>query len=528
MTVGSAEAGLGVTGAASALDRVTAITLAFLCLASLPWIVATLLPPLNHDVAAILQFAERWVAGERLYVDLIDMNPPLIFALSVIPVLLDRVLPVDAAVALVLCVYAFGLLQFRLSVRVLHPELSARDLFGLAFVPLFVLVLGPLAGFNFAQREHLMMLAALPYLFHAEARMAGRTWIRGATAWIAIVAALGFCLKHYFLIVPIAIEGYLLLRRGWRETLRDPTPRIMMAVGSGYALIAFLLFPSYFSLVLPLARSNYASLGGMSMMDVLSSQIVLPMATIGFLLIAVTVQFSRSERARILAVASLAGLLVGVVQRKGWPYHFVPAESFIMFLAGALLAEWGSQILPPQEVRRRAAALAMVSALLGVGYLHTLDTRESPWRQATYDESGPGQLAQVLKHEAANAPVLVLSPAIYPIYPALNYAHAPMAMRFMNMWLVQGAYSECLPNRQMYRNIWDMPRSEFYAYRAVAEDFARRQPAVLVVDSESGIPRCGAEFSYIEYFRRHPLFAENFRHYVLQRRVDRFDIYVRR
>ena len=37
------------------------------------------LPPLNHDAAALLHFSQRWLAGERLYVDLIDVNPPLIF-----------------------------------------------------------------------------------------------------------------------------------------------------------------------------------------------------------------------------------------------------------------------------------------------------------------------------------------------------------------------------------------------------------------------------------------------------------------
>src|SRR5437879_5027889 len=40
-----------------------------------------LAPPLNHDVAAVLSFSERWLAGEQLYSDLIDVNPPLIFVL---------------------------------------------------------------------------------------------------------------------------------------------------------------------------------------------------------------------------------------------------------------------------------------------------------------------------------------------------------------------------------------------------------------------------------------------------------------
>jgi hypothetical protein len=39
-------------------------------------------PPMNHDVAAVLDFSMRWRNGEVLYRDLIDMNPPLIFLLT--------------------------------------------------------------------------------------------------------------------------------------------------------------------------------------------------------------------------------------------------------------------------------------------------------------------------------------------------------------------------------------------------------------------------------------------------------------
>ena len=74
--------GLGARGLA-ALALAPALAFALMVLA----------PPLNHDVAAILNFAERWVGGERLYRDLIDVNPPLIFVLTAIPAAMARVRP---------------------------------------------------------------------------------------------------------------------------------------------------------------------------------------------------------------------------------------------------------------------------------------------------------------------------------------------------------------------------------------------------------------------------------------------------
>lgn len=54
-------------------------------LPALLFLPVVLAPPLNHDVAAVLDFSQRWLGGEHLYSDLIDVNPPLIFVLNLIP-----------------------------------------------------------------------------------------------------------------------------------------------------------------------------------------------------------------------------------------------------------------------------------------------------------------------------------------------------------------------------------------------------------------------------------------------------------
>ena len=57
------------------------------------WLVGYFFPPLNHDVAVLLDVSGRWVAGEKLYVDVIDENLPLTFILHAIPVLTAKLLP---------------------------------------------------------------------------------------------------------------------------------------------------------------------------------------------------------------------------------------------------------------------------------------------------------------------------------------------------------------------------------------------------------------------------------------------------
>src|SRR5690348_9425733 len=58
---------------------------------------ATLGSPLKDDVAWLLHIANQWLHGRRLYVDIVEVNPPLIVWLSAIPVLVGDAIGISAA-----------------------------------------------------------------------------------------------------------------------------------------------------------------------------------------------------------------------------------------------------------------------------------------------------------------------------------------------------------------------------------------------------------------------------------------------
>src|SRR3984957_3491892 len=51
--------------------------------------------PLKDDIAWLLYVARRWMAGRELYVDVVEINPPLIVWISAIPIALAGWLDVD-------------------------------------------------------------------------------------------------------------------------------------------------------------------------------------------------------------------------------------------------------------------------------------------------------------------------------------------------------------------------------------------------------------------------------------------------
>ena len=210
-------------------------------------------PPINHDVAAVLSFSQRWLAGEHLYVDLIDVNPPLIYVLNLIPAALARATGIDGVPALQLCLVALGFWLWYLALRV-----RDRDREGPVERVLLDVLPGLMvfaAGYDIGQRETLMVAAGFPYILAAARREAGaRPRARLTTA---VLAGLGFALKPHFLGIPAAVELALLAGRcrrlgwrdGWRETWRDPVPWLMAAVWLAYLASLPLVFPQYLGVV---------------------------------------------------------------------------------------------------------------------------------------------------------------------------------------------------------------------------------------------------------------------------------------
>src|SRR5271167_4849930 len=50
----------------------------------------TLRSPLKDDIAWLLYVARRWMAGRELYIDVVEVNPPLIIWISAVPLQIAR------------------------------------------------------------------------------------------------------------------------------------------------------------------------------------------------------------------------------------------------------------------------------------------------------------------------------------------------------------------------------------------------------------------------------------------------------
>jgi hypothetical protein len=490
------------------------------------FLLTVLSPPLNHDVAAVLNFTQRWVAGERLYSDLIDVNPPLIFVLNLLPAFLAKFTPLDGIPALLLCLVLFcaGVWRLTFHLRQGVPEGPVESAALSALIPLVMLM----PGYDFGQREVLMGTAAIPYALLAARRMEGVPTGARLLYGTTVLAALGFALKPHFLAVPLLVEMAVILRRGWPQlgrSLRDPVPWVMAGIWLVYLACIPVFFPDYFGHVVPLVWDYYVDLGGLSALRVLLTE-DMGEATLLLLMVS-SVVLLRPWGARVLTLWAAAGgaFISAWAQHKGWTYHAAPIFMLSALTAGLIGARWLDGALP--SVRAHMAAPALSALMAAALCLAMVRGGEAPFREIQFEASKGGRLTNWLREHAYGERLLILTPDIWPIYPALNYANSQSTLRFMNLWLLQGVNQTCPANGERYREPWEMSRAEFFVYRTVAEDFARAPPSAVLVTRHVGIPWCGKEFDFVEYFTRHPLFAEAWRNYHQQGEIEGYKLYVR-
>jgi hypothetical protein len=509
-------------------DRAWLLPGVFLVL-PLIWVVAYFLPPMNQDVGVILSVTERWMSGERLYIDVIDVNPPLIFILNLIPVGLAKILSISSASALMACVLALACWSVWASYRIiLTLEIAEESTVKTLLLPLLLFALVVFPSEMFAQREHLMALGMFPYLMLAAARCDEKRVSGRLALAVALVSALGFSLKPHFLIIPFAVELYLLCVRGLRRELRDPLPWIMVLTMAAYVAIVWLWMPSYFTFVVPLVMKTYEEIGGTSYFAIITGANLLPYL---FLMIPLTIAafvMRWPHAARLAGIAGLAAAVAGVSQDKGWPYHLLPTQMASVLLFGWAVARMADRLQQSGGVAAQTGR-AMIGLLLLVIYALSGAARYALYDQMTYADSPAGQWARVLEKYAAGASVLMISPGIYPHFPALNYVNIKQVSRFITVWPLQGAYEACKANEPRYHSPAKMTQSERLYDRMVTEDLVKNKPRLVVVDKVPGIPWCGGkEFDFLEYFLKQPAFAAEWQNYEYRAIYDRYLLYTRK
>jgi hypothetical protein len=438
------------------------------------------------------------------------------------PVLAARLLQLSPEACFFVYVSLLGAASLALCERLLRSAAASNaqraGILAAIWVCFYVLPLNV-----FGEREHLMLILALPYMLLAGLRLSGGDCTAAFAGFIGAVAALGFGLKPYFLIAPALIELYgLAVHRSLRSLLRSET--IALAIGiAAYGAAIFVLHPDYVSFIVPAVRLLYDSYDRDLGLQAAQLGALLPNFVLPIIVYVVARRHGVGGRlSDVLAIAAAGFLAAFLIQAKGWFYHLLPALS-ALWLAVAVCVVTGfvQPRLSATPSMRRLIGAAGVGALL---ILLSVPIRLGPYNNGYYDE-----LLPAAREYGTGRTIYAFSAQGTVGFPLVNELHAQWASRFMAQWLLPGVLRRLAEdptgnasNRMQLQDI------ERYAVNAVIEDLQRTPPDLIIVDRSKDVYPVYVQIDFLAYFSRDPRFALIWRNYAKVAATKHFDLWLRR
>ncbi len=489
--------------------------------------------PLNADAQWILNVAERVLNGQRLYRDILEINPPLVIWLQLPIVWIARAAGVAASTvfraAIVLVALGVTTAAFALFVRTAEGTRLPGRRWAAALVLLVLLIL---PGGAFGQREQLIAMLLLPLGLLAAVRAEQRAVGLPLALGTGIAAGIAIALKPYFIIVWLLLLVHRVLSgRTDRFRIR---PEDIAVVGTGVVYVASVLLfaPGFISLARTYA-ATYAAYTTMS-----RSRILLETAAIIWFVIAVVAWRVRKSRpgdalGALLALAAVGAIAAAVWQGKGWTYHFLPAVCFSVLLgAVALTAAPG-----PAQTRMQSLSRSGAAAILVVSWVPLVISVAGQLRHVRQGSDAQAEvearaLQEAVYSERGAESILVLSSDMTGTLPWIGEARLVSRNSWSCLWVPAVVYhTRWNGNPQVtIRQPAQRPKAEAAAYASVVRDFTVHPPDLLVVESRAKNERFTGYpggFDHLAYYGAEPRFAACLRQYHLDAEPAGFLVYRR-
>jgi len=492
--------------------------------------------PINTDAAYILVAARRMLTGDRLYIDLIETNPPLAFWMMMPAAAIGSWLKIadEHLVAL----FATGVLAISgwLGVRVLHlGPIVSRDLRAALLTAFIVALIVPFPE-QVAQREMLAAALIFPYTLLAARTITGVAGPRSLRIWCGLLAGIGFAIKPFFLAAWLATEAVVVLRTGI-AALRRPETLTLVISQVAYAVSVLTLTPQYVTRMVPMAAEFYGAYGRSRRGIVAASDV--RSFTASALLACLSPAWLKTTHeaaafAQVFGASSLGWMFCFVAQGKGWKYHLLPA---LVYAAVAVAAMFVLVLEALRTIARDSTALRVRKALLIVPLI-VGSVISVPW--ATEKSN---QMIELLEHpygedmkaiveailsRALGEPIYVMSTNVWPSFPIVNLSGASWPYHYHFLWPIPQLYG-ARQGSPPYRAPEAQGPREREFFDTVVSDLSRTPPQLLFVERGPYLQAMqGRDFDFVQYFSASAEFRDFLSHYDRMGVIASWQVYQRR
>ena len=213
------------------------------------------------DKTWLLVAAQLVVKGRQLDVDVIEVNPPLVVWLYAVAAWMAQRVP---ALKDFMWLGLMGLVTVGFSVRLCAALMAKHPMFAVGtqdrrLVAGFLLVL--FVAFTgasyFFDREHILLVCTFPYFLRWMPSLARQAFPPDVRLAVGALAALGFCIKPYTVIIFAVLQLLVMVRERSPAILVSLENAVIYAACMAYLVCVWHFTPAYIHDIMPMAVATY-------------------------------------------------------------------------------------------------------------------------------------------------------------------------------------------------------------------------------------------------------------------------------
>ncbi len=448
---------------------------------------------IDDDVAWQLWIARQMNSGFRLYTDVSEVNPPLWFWMAQASTWIADTLHIAPVFANRICIAVYGFTGLVLIAQLCGFVESENTNAWLVSLALAYFGIG---WVFFGQREHMAFMAATVYVFICVSRAHHVPVSSKQAILVGLYVAFGIGLKHYFGLVIIGLELWLLWhRRHHKHPLyhKIVRPELLML---GFAALLYgsaivWLTPAYLHDVVPLIRLAYQHYD-FDLWFLVNERSFYLMVALGLVLLTAKSEINLAIQAMLVAMALF--FCIALLQSKGFFYHYLAVYSLLFSVAGyRLVTKFGEQRVMAQFVVMAMILVAITSRFLIYGVYQTGSVRAFKAELGALSKTGP---------------IVLLSSRTAPAITASQMAGQAWGQRYYLLWM-----APILATSDGEKTIATSSAVNVLR-KTLVDDLMCQPPDIMLIDTgKDEHSMHGVPVGYIAFFSQDARFANLLQHY---------------
>lgn len=473
-----------------------------------PWAYVHTQAMVNGNVAWLLIAAGRMIDGQPLVQAIYETNPPLSILLYAPHMLATKTLGLPPEIGPMLVTLNMLLLSLIASAKILARFESLNGAERTTFLLAQTAALTSLSAIYFMDREHLMLMALIPF-FLAQIALTEKIRLPRPLLWpVVILGTIAILVKPQYGLIPAVLLLHRLIAHRTLRILKDPD-FLALSIGTAlYAAIVFLFFGDYISIILPDVIDYY--LGSSDKANTFRLLMWHFPAYLALLFLELFMEDLEKPKRRLLITLYTCALLCLIpllIQMKGFYNHLLPAFGiFIIALSMTVMFRL-------QRWLGKRAALALLLAPVIIFGAVTLRIKPA-WNYPKGYEMAKMPVARFLDENCTKpCTFFAFHGDIEIMNPTSFYTGYTHGTRYPSYWFLPGMLRalEAHENGEPAKISAEKLTEDKSKYaRFAAEDLKNFNPSIILIGTKIDILGQGEFFDYVEFFSVDETFRKTF------------------